>query len=251
MKDSALRLQDKTILLVGPFNGVTQACMRTLTEFGCDVAFVSDQTPNASRYVDGINEAREVHANYGRAGFFNMPLKTEAQVMEALGRVTESLGRVDALVDATPLSWDGSTGESVIDICVLLAEKCLPFLLAKHRGRIVYLFEDTCLEEIVPTTNTSGFRDILNEKIVDLAKKYSQKNVTVNGLSIGVTDDFILKTYPKSGSIKKSMEELQKTYPSARLVETHDVALGVAYLASALSGSVTGQVLRLTQGFHL
>ena len=251
MKDSALRLQDKTILLVGPFNGVTQACMRTLTEFGCDVAFVSDQTPNASRYVDGINEAREVHSNYGRAGFFNMPLKTESQVMEALGRVTESLGRVDALVDATPMAWDGSTQGTAIDICVLLAEKCLPFLLAKHRGRIVYLFEDTSLEEIVPTTNTSGFRDTLNEKIVELAKQYAQKNVTVNGLSVGLTDDFILKTYPKNPSIKKSIEELQKTFPSARLVETHDVALGVAYLASALSGSVTGQVLRLTQGFHL
>ncbi len=251
MKDSALRLQDKTVLLVGPFNGITQACMRTLTEFGCDVGFVSNQTPNAARYVDGINEAREVHAHYGRAGFFHMPLTKESEVMEALGRVTESLGRIDAVVDASPLAWDTSTTESAVELCTMIAQKCLPFLLAKQRGRLVYLYEDTALEKIVPATNISGFRDLLNEKINELAKMHFAKNVTVNGISVGVTDDFLLKVFPKSPSLKKSFEELQKTHPTLKLVEYHDVALGVAYLVSALSGSLTGQTLRLTQGYHL
>lgn len=252
MKDSALRLQDKTVLLVGPFNGITQACLRTLTEFGCDVAYISHQTPHASRYVDGINEAREVHAHYGRAGYFHLPLKKESDVQEALGKVTESLGRIDAVVDASPLSWDSTTEASAaVEICTMLASKCLPFLLAKQKGRIVYLFEDSSLEKILPATNTSGFRDLLDETITAMAKQHIAKNVTVNGIAVGVTDDFILKVNPKSTSLKKSFEELHKEHPTLRLVEYHDVALGVAYLVSALSGSVTGQVLRLTQGYHL
>lgn len=252
MRDSALRLQDKTILLHGPFNGVTQAILRALTEFGCDVAYLSDQSPHASRYTDGINEAREVHQHYGRAAHFNMSVKSDKDVQEALGQVTGSLGRIDALIDASPLGWDAKTdATSAIEISARLAEQCVPFLLAKQRGRLIFVFEDSCLELISPATNTSGYRDILTEKIEELAKKYIGKNVTVNGLSIGVTDDFLLKNNPKSPSLKKSLEALQTNHPHLRLVEYQDVALGAAYLASALSASVTGQVLRLTQGFHI
>lgn len=251
MKDSALRLQDKTILLVGPFNGITQACMRSLTEFGCDVGYVGFQNAHATRYVDGLNEARDVHSHYGRAGYFHLPLRKESEIMEALGRVTESLGRIDAVVDTSPMAWDATTDPSAVSLSLLLAKQCLPFLLAKQRGRLVFLFEDTCLEKIVPATNVASLRDELIQNIEIMAKEYIARNVTVNGVAVGVTDDFLLKVLPKSPSLRKSMEELQKDHPTLRLVDTHDVALGVAYLISALSSSVTGQILRLTQGYHL
>ncbi len=252
MKDTALRLQDKTILLVGPFNGVTQSCVRQLTEFGCDVAYVSHDNPNANRYIEGLNEAREVHAHYGRAVHYHMPLKTPEDVQEALGAVTQSLGRIDALIDASPLAWDGKTeAKHAVEVCMALAEKCIPFFLAKQKGRLVFLFEDACLTEIAPTINTAAFREMLTKNIEELAKNYIGKNVTANGIAIGVTDDFLLKTNPKSPSLKKSLEALQVDHPKLRLVEYQDVALGVSYLVSALSASVTGQVLRLTQGFHL
>jgi NAD(P)-dependent dehydrogenase (short-subunit alcohol dehydrogenase family) len=252
MRDSALKLQDKTILLVGPFNGILQAALRTLTEFGCDVAYVSHQNPNAGRYAEGINEAREVHSHYGRAVYYHLPVTNGAQVQEALGQVTNSLGRVDALVDATPLTWDAKTeANSAVEVCEMLAEKCVPFFLAKQKGRIVYVFEDSALEKIAPATNTVGFRDTLIEKIGKIAKTYAGKNVTVNGLSVGVTDDFLLKNMPKSPSIKKSLEELQKDHPQIKLVDYQEIALGVSYLVSALSASFTGQILRLTHGFHL
>lgn len=252
MRDSVLKLQDKTILMVGPFNGILQAALRTLTEFGCDVAYVSHTNPNAGRYTEGINEAREVHSHYGRAVYYHLPVTNGAQVQEALGQVTNSIGRIDALVDATPLTWDAKTdAASAVEVCMMLAEKCVPFFLAKQKGRIVYLFEDSALEKITPATNTAGFRDTLIEKIEGLGKTYAGKNVTVNGLSVGITDDFLLKAMPKSPSIKASLLELQKDHPQIKLVDYQDIALGVSYLVSALSASLTGQVLRLTHGFHL
>lgn len=250
MRDSALRLQDKTILLVGPFNGVIQACIRTLTEFGCDVAYIGHDSPHAGRYTEGINEAREVHPHYGRAVFYHMPLKTEKDVQEALGAVTQSLGRIDGLIDATPLTWKSNHDEDVVAVCMALAEKCIPFFLAKQRGRLVYLFEDICLEKIVPVTDSAP-RDQLIKKIEELAKSYIGKNVTTNSITIGVTDDFLLKHNPKSPSLRKSLEALQAEHPGVRLVEFQDIALSAAYLVSALSASVTGQSLRLTGGFHL
>lgn len=251
MKESALRLQDKTIFLTGPFNGITQAIISTLTEFGASVAYVNDKTPNAGKYTEGVNESREIHPNWGRAAHYLLPMENEKQVTEALGRVAESLGRMDAMVDATPLGWNATTdSEAALSACAMLAEKALPFLQAKHRGRIIYIGEDPSLKAIAPTMpgelHTSWLGHI--EKIAGALRGTS---VTVNALSVGVTDDFLLKAYPKNSSLKRTFEELAKTHARLKLVEYTDVAHGIVYLSSNLSSSLSGQSLRLTHGFHL
>jgi NAD(P)-dependent dehydrogenase (short-subunit alcohol dehydrogenase family) len=252
MKDSALRLQDKTILLTGPFNGTTQALLRTMTEFGSDIAFVSDQTPHASRYVEGLNEAREVHPDYGRAAYFHLPLRTPAEVTEALGRMAETFGRMDVLIDCTPLTWNDSTDSTqALTVARSLADGVIPFLLAKQKGRVVFVFEDECLGALKIPAFSGPLRKGLTDLIGDLAHTQRGRNITVNGLSLGVTEDFVIRHFAKAGSIRKSMDELAKTHHGIKLVESTDVGLGAAYLASALSGSLTGQTLRLTHGFHI
>ena len=254
MRDSALRLQDKTVLLTGPFNGITQAILRTLTEFGCDVGYVNDQAAYATKFVDAVNEARDVKPDYGRAAHINLPLNSDKQIQEALGRTVESLGRMDALIDTSPLAWNAQTDPAASALLTLgLAEKLIPFFIAKQRGRVIFVYEDPTLDKISPSPAANGCREALLANIDTLAKRHRLQNVTVNALSLGVTDDFILKIFPKSTSLKKSFAELQATHPAAglKLVEFHDIGLSTAYLTSALSASVTGQVLRLTHGSHL
>jgi NAD(P)-dependent dehydrogenase (short-subunit alcohol dehydrogenase family) len=251
MKDSALRLQDKTVLLVGPFNGVSQAILRTMTEFGTDVGLISEHQ-YAGKFVEAINEAREVHAEYGRAAHLPYPLGDEKQIAEAIGRMVESLGRVDILIDVTALDWSKDTdAAAVIEVRRTLAQKVIPFFQAKQRGRIVYLFEDSCLDNLHDGGMNAACRSALTGLIESLAKSHRGQNITVNGVTVGLTDDFLLKNMPKSPSLKRSFEEVQSKHPGLKLVEFHDVSLGTVYAASTLSASLTGQVLRLTHGFHL
>ena len=251
MKDSALRLQDKTILMTGPFNGTTQALLRTMTEFGSDIAYVGNDNPNAGKYTDGINEARETNPHYGRAAFFHLPMNTAEEINEGFGRVAETFGRMDVLIDASPLTWTDDVAGG-LEGARLVGEKALPFFYAKQRGRVIYVFEDESIERLnLPVSITQDTRAKLVRSIGDLARENRQKNVTVNGLALGVTEDFILRHFAKVGSIRRAMEELTKEHEGLKLVESTDVGLGAAYLASALSGSLTGQVLRLTHGFHL
>ena len=252
MKDSSLRLQSKTILMTGPFNSVTQSLLRTFTEFGADIALVNPHAPNASRYVEGLNEAREVHSDYGRAAFFNLPTETPDQIKEALGRLAESFGRMDILVDASPLSWSAETDSSAALANIkALAEQSLPFMFAKQKGRVIYVFEDESLQVLNLPTLTTFLRQMIQQHIHELAQSLRSKNVTVNGLSLGIGEDFILRHFAQMGSIRKSLDELQKQHADLKLVEATDAGMGAAYLASALSASLTGQTLRLTRGFHL
>ena len=249
MKDSPFRLQDKTILLTGPFNGVTQALLRTMTELGADIAYVNEQTPTASKYVDGVNEAREARPDFGRAAFFCLPLKSEKQVKEALGRVAEGIGRMDVFVDATPLSWlQGVDIKEALSFSELMGQQLMPFFNARQRGRIIYLFEDSCLATVGVEGFVSSYQEDLSEHVALSAGILKDHSVTVNGVSLGVTEDFILRHFPKSGSIKKSLNELQTRRPGVKLIEHIEVATAMAYLACPTSASLTGQILRLTHG---
>lgn len=249
MKESALKLQDKTVLLAGPFNGVTQAIIRAFTEFGADIAYVCEAP--AGKYVDGVNEAREIHPQYGRAVHFNLPLNDEKKIQDMIGHVVQTLGRMDVLIDATPLAWDSSTDpQAASQVCLRLAEQMVPFFLAKQRGRLVYLLEDACTDSMRKDA-AQGRGEAITELVRGLALKHRLQNVMVNALSIGVTDDFVLRIHPNTVSIKRSFEELAKNHPGLKLVDINDAASSVAYLSSALCAGLNGQTLRLTHGFHL
>jgi NAD(P)-dependent dehydrogenase (short-subunit alcohol dehydrogenase family) len=252
MKEASLKLQDRTILLVGPFSGVTQAIIRTMTEMGADVAYIDNTNPNAGRYTEGINEAREVHQHYGRAAYFNFPMNEEKEINEALGRMVESFGRMDAMVNTHPLAWGEKVDHAAaISRCEILTGRLLPFFEAKLRGRLIFLLEDPATVKFGTPSTSDAARSALLKFIETQAALYRAKNVTVNGLSLGLTEEFILRTFPGSGSIRKSLEELKKTTPELKIVETNEIGLATAYLAGGMSASLTGQVLRLTQGMHL
>lgn len=251
MKESSFKLQDKTIFLAGPFNGITQSIIRGMAELGADVAFVSDSVAHASRFTDGVTEARDIHPNHGRAAHFHLPLNTAEQVQEAIGRVAQSLGRMDILVNAMPLTWDGKTSiEQVSTVSTTLIEKLNPFFTAKPRGRVIYVFEDQGLDSLLPNCWPQEFRTSFLKMMNQQASDLRGIHTTVNALSVGITEDFLLKNFPKSPSIRLSLDALKKEHGDVRLVESSDIASAVAYLSSAVAGSITGQVLRMTHGMQ-
>lgn len=246
MKDSLYRLQDKTILLTGPFNSITQALLRTMTELGADVAFVNAEARLAGKYCDGVNEAREIHPDFGRAVHFALPLKEPGDVKEALGRLTESVGRVDCFVEASPLSWTADDDVArALTTSAMIAEQLLPFFKARQRGRIVYLFEDLSLSDLGVADFVSSYQEKLMAHIEEASRHLRGQAVTVNGISLGLTEDFVLRHYPKGGSIRKTLVELQATRPGLRLIEPHEVACVIGFLTCNASGSVSGQTIRL------
>lgn len=249
MQNSAIRLQDKTILLLGPFNGVIQALMRTLTELGADVAYVAVDTPVAGKYAEGVNEAREAHPDYGRAAHFDLPLRNAADLKEAIGQVVERLGRMEVLIDASPLSWDKKSDRAdSLSFAGLVAQAMIPYFSVRQRGRIVYLLEDLSLAQLATKEFPGNYQDELLEHINLTSVAMKEHLVTVNGVSLGVTEDFILRHCPRETSIKKSLAHLQETRPGVRLVENTDISCCVAYLSCVQSASITGQILRLTHG---
>ena len=73
-----------------------------------------------------------------------------------------------------------------------------------------------------------------------------QKNITINGLKVGVTEDFLLRKF-KDCPLKASMSRIHQSYPNFKILEPFEVASVVAYLISPIASGVSGEIVHVTK----
>lgn len=260
MKDSFLKLQDKTIVIAGPSLGITQSLATLLFEQGADVAFVGDGAHQLRKFAEGLMEQRQIHSHFGRIVAFEGALDSEKGRNDVLTRVVETLGSLDGLIDAHFLPATTQSLASVeqeeslqrwsdefVQVPYRLAEMSLKFLKGRQKGRLVFLFDDLSLSGFTASDMRVAFRSALINWITSMAPALIEQNITINGVSVGVTEDQIKMVFPKK-TMQEGLLEIKSTRPTARLIEAAELAPLLAFLLSPLSQSVTGQLIRANKG---
>jgi len=79
-----------------------------------------------------------------------------------------------------------------------------------------------------------------------MAREYSSRNITVNGVAPGY-----IVTDMTSSLSKDIQEQIKSEIPLGSLGTPEDVAGAVAYLASDDAGYVTGQVMHVNGGMYM
>lgn len=233
-RDSLLKLSDKTVAIVGEFSSLTQTILTVLSEQGADVALVGKESPEARRYIEHINDQREIYPHFGRSGVIGVDLNSSFDANDVIGRVVHSFGRLDSLVDTLPtysMDLRASAG---------LAEAGIKFLISRPRSRILWLSHHADL------ARNPALLDELAQLREAMSKEHGTKNLTTNEFSLGVTEEYLLRNAPKSPSIKLAFEEMKKTMPTAKLHDPREIAAWVMFLSSPLSQGLNGQVLKFT-----
>lgn len=237
-RDHLLKLNDKTIAILGPFNNMVQSVLLQLCEQGADVAIIDKESPEARRFVDYVNDQREINPYYGRAGVISHDFSQIQTVGETLSKVVHSFGRLDCVVDTLPLS------QNKMEASEAFKNESVRFLTSRPRSRILWLTPHRSLDGNAQTHETIGnWRK-------ELTTSYAQKNLTANEVVVGITDEYLLKTYPKSPSIKKSFEDLKVQIPQAKILDGSEIAATLMFLCSPLSQGVNGVQIHLDHGLH-
>lgn len=225
MKEQTLKLSDKSVLLLSGFAGASQALLSYLTELGANVCLAGPGAQFANSFVDSLNTRREIYPDYGRAFALGRKLVDDKDLEELSRQAAESFGSVDIIIDAHRLygEWPPSTAAWIL-------ERAKNILGAKKKSRYIVL--DHMLKpsaDFPADTFASGYPNFS----------------TFNILSLSLCEEYLLKEFPKSPSIQKSLEEYRKTHPSAKLLNSYDVAFMVACVASPLANTLYNQKLNI------
>lgn len=251
MENSEFRLKEKTALIVGPLTRVHQTLANRLTQLGADVVMADQKIDFAQRFANQLMEAREINEKFGRAAAVAADLNSAEGAQDLIGRTAEFFGGVDIYIDgngsAAPINFE----ESVPHIdnilgrnlrgTLLAASAVVPFLKGRKRGRLIFLLDEAVTRGYMRASLASAARSGLIGFATALARELSEFQITVNCVSMGLTEEFLLSAFPKTTSAQTALQEFRKFDPNAQITDPERIVETVAFLASPLAAGITGQ----------
>jgi 3-oxoacyl-[acyl-carrier protein] reductase len=259
--ESSFKMQDRTAILTGPCNTFNQAIAMKLTQLGTNVAFIDKNVDKAQRFAQQLMDTREINERFGRAHAIAADLTTANGVKDAITRAAEAFGGVDFYIDGSMITEGRRFREqqsldnlnSFIDTNLRAPIMCthavLKFLEGRKRGRVIYLMHDAASTGRTNNSLGAATRAGLSDFARSLAREVTEFNVTVNCVSIGVTEEFVLAqnfapaTEGSTISVQEALSRLNQTLPQTLLMEPERIANVVAFLASPMGAGITGQTI--------
>ncbi|MDM0051609.1 SDR family NAD(P)-dependent oxidoreductase [Variovorax sp. J22R115] len=240
-------LQGKVALVTGAAGTMGLAAARFLLEDGCKVALVDanrertlalaeELGADAQPFCFDISDAEAVRSGH-------------AQVVEALGPVDVLVNNAGILSNNKAEATDAAEWRRVLavnlDGAFYLSQQVVPSMKARRAGRII----NTCslaakTGGLTAGTAYSVSKGALTSLTFSLARELASFGVTANGIS---------PAYVKTPMITEQLTEQQrqallKDIPVGRFCEPEEFAHVVRFLASPLSGFITGEIIDLNGG---
>lgn len=184
-------------------------------------------------------------------------LKDEKEVRSLYYFTEKNFGHVDALIlnagvglyklftETETAEWDEVFNVNVRS-SFLLAKLCLPEMIKREHGRIVFVSSVWGKVGASMETAYSASKAALIGLTRALAKEVSPSGVTVNCVCPGV-----IKSEMNARFSEKDMKELAFNTPVRKIGEPKDVAELIYYLASDKADFITGQDFSVDGGFGL
>lgn len=283
--DASFKLSERTALLTGPCTTVNQSIATKLTSLGCNIALIDRNIERSSRFAEQLMNTREINERYGRAVAIQADLSKPHHVQDAASRAAEAFGGLDIFIDGllTTDVREFRDPESLEDLDrlidvnlrspLMMTHAVLKFLEGRKRGRVIYLQHDIVRLGLEKNGILAATRGGMSDFARILSREVAANNVTVNVLSLGISEEFLLQQTTPPGapglrgvgaptapsakptaagtnrvSINEALAALKATFPRASMIDPERVANTVAFLASPLGAGITGQTISVNQG---
>ena len=180
-------------------------------------------------------------------------------VAGACRRLRKAHGEIDVLVnnagilsnnkavETSPEEWRRLMAVN-LDGAFYLCRECLPGMRAKRWGRIVNICSLAMKTGgITAGTAYTSSKGAMAALTFSLARETAREGITVNGIAPAYIKTPMVTEQLTRAQREKLLEEI----PVGRFLEAEEVAHVVRFLASPLSGFITGEIIDINGGLHL
>lgn len=253
---SALNLRGKVVLVTGASRGIGAAIALAFAHEGATVA-----VNHLSNDAAAAQTVAACQAAGGDAWAVKADVGSQPAVQAMIDSVTREAGAIDIVVnnafkpyafdperrsrfDELPWSdyqaqFDGAVG-AAFHVC----RAVLPHMRQRTQGSIVNIVSNLVEHPVVPYHDYTTAKAALVAFSRNLASELGPIGIRVNCVAPGL----VYPTQGSQGTKESFRESLMAATPLRRLARPEDVAGPVLFLASELSGFMTGQVLLVDGG---
>jgi len=244
-------LTEKTALVTGASRGIGKAIAEIFAKNGANVAFT---------YLNNEEKAMQVEKDLLAFGIKAKAYKSDAgdyaQAQELTQEVLKDFGKIDILVNNAGITrdnlllrmsetqWDEvmeANLKSVFNLTKLLAKD----MLLQRSGSIINLTSVVGLSGNAGQANYSASKAGVIGFTKSIAAEIGSRNVRCNAIAPG-----FIKTDMTDKLNEEQQKALLKSIPLGRLGTSTEIAETALFLASDLSGYITGQVISVCGGMH-
>ncbi|MCD7722256.1 MAG: 3-oxoacyl-[acyl-carrier-protein] reductase [Prevotellaceae bacterium] len=244
-------LTGKTALITGAARGIGKAIALRFAGEGANVAFTDLVIDELGQQTETEISALGVKAK----GYASNAAKFD-ETEQVVAKVKEDFGSIDILVNNAGITKDGlmlrmteAQWDAVIAVNLKSAfnfiHACLPIMMRQRGGSIINM------ASVVGVHGNKGQANYAASKagLIALAKSVAQemgpKGIRANAIAPGFIETAMTAALPEG-----VRAEWMKAIPLRRGGQVEDIANTALYLASDLSGYVTGQVIQVDGGMN-
>ena len=243
-------LQGKVALVTGGTGSIGWAVAQQLADAGCRIALVD------------LNEERcqEMASKLPTPSIgIAFDVSSETAVVAGVQRISDALGGVDVLVNVAGILSNNKALETSAeewrkvhavnyDSSFFLSKACLPHMVEQGWGRIINLSSWAWKSGgLTAGTAYSASKAALVGLTFSLARQFASSGVTVNA----VAPCYVFSPMIMEQLSAEKRSELLEAIPVRRFCKPEEVAHAVSFLASPLSGFITGEVIDMNGGFQM
>jgi len=264
-----LQLQGKVALVTGSSKGIGEAIARALALEEATVIVHGRDKVQARRV------AADIVASGGRAHVVVGDLTFDAQVGRIVEEASQFAGPIDILVNnaggsggvkdtwptTEPAFWTAAYDRNVLS-AVRMTTHLLPHMQARRWGRVINISSLAATMAPASSPGYAACKAAMNAMTSSLAKAVASSGITVNAISPGTIHSDALdarfrEVAAEQGladqdapwdAIESAVLPLFADVPLGRTGQPEEIARAVAFLASPLSGYITGTNLRIDGG---
>ena len=236
-------------VVTGAAGVLGQAITRDLVACGCRVFMVDVNEPPLQELARELRPAAEA---------LRADISSPDEVAALVRQIEAGWGGIDILVnnagiltnhkaaDTDPGEWRDVLAVN-LDGAFYLSQAVLPAMRAKGFGRIINICSLAMKTGgLTAGTAYSVSKSALGGLTFSLARETARQGITVNG----VAPAYILTPMVTEQLSEEQRQALLRDIPVGRFCEGWEVARVVTFLASPLSGFITGEIIDINGGLH-
>jgi 3-oxoacyl-[acyl-carrier protein] reductase len=244
-------VKDRVAIVTGASRGIGLEVARPLAEWGAHVACVSTRIEGAQAIAD------QLMAEFGvKAIGIAADVSDEVSVQAMCKVAVDYFGKVDILVNNAGIHKDNllirmTTDEwqavvnTNLNSVFFSTKSVLRTMMKQKYGRIVNIASVVGVMGNAGQANYAAAKAGVIGFSKSVAREYGTKGITCNVVAPGFIQTDMVASLPK-----EYLDNIIQSVPQQRLGSPRDVANLVLYLASDLSGYVTGEVIRVDGGMR-